>query len=77
MGTACGREKIIPFSGAAGFRVSTTVPMLDLAKNLIYVYTATIQCNSIEFFHDYCIIKTKFKNGEKISLRFNQIGNFY
>lgn len=41
------------------------LPMFDLAKNLIYVCKAITQCNSIEFFHDYCIIKTKFKNGKK------------
>jgi hypothetical protein len=33
VGTACGREKIIPFFGAAGFKVSTTVKVFVGSSN--------------------------------------------
>lgn len=48
-----------------------------LAKNLLSVCLATTQCKSIEFFHNYCTIKTTSKDGKEITLQFNQIGNLY
>lgn len=48
-----------------------------LAKSLISVYKATLQCQSIEFFHNYAIRKYKNSNDESIEMHFNQIDNLY
>lgn len=57
--------------------VSDVLHVLALEKSSISVCKATLQCQSIEFFHNYSIIKHKNINGKPKEIRFNQVSNLY